>query len=84
MLYSLLFDGIMDWIFKTILVGMGGGCQMGKSTYAMGGRSKRTFADDGGGVIFLPFWCVRANQITPLWITFCRVAQLRSNQGLSG
>ena len=32
---------------------------MGKSTYTMGGRSKRTCAFDGGGVKFLLLWYVR-------------------------
>ena len=41
--------------------------QMGKSACTIGGRSKRTRAcDGGGGVTFLPFWCVRANVITPI------------------
>ena len=36
-----------------------GGGKMGMSTYAMGGRSECPCAyDGGGGITFLPFWCV--------------------------
>ena len=38
---------------------------MCKSAYAMGGRSRRACACDGGGVKVLPFQCVRTNWMTP-------------------
>ena len=39
---------------------------MGKSTYAIGGRSKRTCTYDGGkGGQILLLWCVRTNCMTP-------------------
>ena len=57
MLYSLFLYGIIDRIFKNILIRIGG--QIGRSKYAMkGGHSTRTI---GEGIKFLPFWCVRTN-----------------------
>lgn len=46
----IFFNEIMDWLFKNIPVGIGGGgrgSQMGKSTYTMGSRSKLTCTYDG-------------------------------------
>ena len=40
--------------------------------YAMGGHSKRTYAcNEGGGVKFLPFWCVFTKSV-PSKLAECR------------
>ena len=50
MFYCLAVYIITDWMFKNYAVRNGGvGGQMGKSQYAMGGRSKRTSACNWGG-----------------------------------
>ena len=47
-LYGLFLYEIIDWIFKSFLLEMGGGGEMGKSMYAMrGARKKRTYVNDG-------------------------------------
>ena len=46
MFYGLFLCGIIDWVFRDIPVRIGG--QIGKSTYAIGGRSLHMCAYDGG------------------------------------
>ena len=47
--YSLFLHGIIVWVFKNTPLRNGTGGQMGKSTYTIGGRSKRTCAHNGEG-----------------------------------
>ena len=50
MFYSLLLYGIIDLIFKNIPVRNKGGGQMDKTTYTLGGLSKRKYVSKGGSV----------------------------------